>query len=410
MSKTRIFIFAYYSYKDPVFQSAVLPYFTDFPSERFNFTVLTWEQKRFRLTARELMETQQLLQEKKIKWYRSYWHSGRFKFIKKLFDTIWGILFSIWIVKQEKIDIVYSEGFPGAIIGHLIALLTGKKHIVHTFEPHADAMIEAEVWSKTSWEAQTLKYFERKIAKRASGIITATNGMIDNIKSWKTNAFFLRAPSCVDTSKFYFNEDDRRKLRQLYNVKNDDFVITYLGKFGGMYMEEEIFDFFSYCEKNSSINMHYWLFTIDPIEKVLKLADKYQLPKEKILIKSITRDEVPKYLSASDIGFVGVRQKPSRRYCSPIKDGEYWSCGLPLLIPKGISDDYLIAEKNNIGVVLEDHTFESYDIVLKWIVKNHSNFNNIRKASRAFAIQDRSLKTYQKKFKELFERVISQHT
>jgi len=392
-----IFIFAYYSYNDPVFQSAVLPYFTDLKINHFNLVLLTWEQKRFKQSKSEKTKTHNFLKSQNIIWYNTTWHSGRFKLLKKGFDVSWGIILSLYIILKHKVNIIYSEGFPGAIIGHLLSLITRKKHVVHTFEPHADAMIEAGVWRSNSWEAKILKYYEKRIATKASLIITATQKMIEVITAWGTNSQFLRAPSCVDIEKFTFSERSRLSLREHYKIKDDECIIIYLGKLGGMYMEEEIFEFFSYCQQNSVRKFKFWILSIEPAEKIKSLFKAHNIRSEKYLINSVKRDDVYKYLSAADIGFVAVRPKPSRRFCSPIKDGEYWACGLPIIIPKGISDDFHYAEKYNIGAVIGQPNIEGYKAVLNWIEKNYRNFSLIRTQAREFVLKDRSVTVYKNK-------------
>jgi hypothetical protein len=44
---------------------------------------------------------------------------------------------------------------------------------------------------------------------------------------------------------------------------------------------------------------------------------------------------------------------PSKRFGTPVKDGEYWACGLPIVIMPDISDDSQIVSDENAGVVLE---------------------------------------------------------
>lgn len=397
MKNKTIFIFAYYSYNDPVFQSAVLPYFTNLKKHHFDLVLLTWEQKQFKQSKSEKAQTHNFLKSQNIIWYNTTWHSGRFKLIKKGLDVSWGLIFSIYIILKHNVNIIYSEGFPGAIIGHLLSLISRKKHVIHTFEPHADAMIEAGVWRSNSWEAQILKYFEKKIAIKASLIITATQKMIEVIKVWGTNSQFLRAPSCVDIEKFTFSKSSRLSLREHYKIKDDECIIIYLGKLGGMYMEEEIFEFFSYCQQNSSMKFKFWILSIEPVEKIENLFKSHNIPSEKYLIKSVKRDDVYKYLSAADIGLVAVRPKPSRRFCSPIKDGEYWACGLPIIIPKGISDDFQYAEKYNIGAVFERPNIEGYKGALNWIEENYHNFSLIRTQAREFVLKDRSVTVYKNK-------------
>jgi glycosyltransferase involved in cell wall biosynthesis len=49
--------------------------------------------------------------------------------------------------------------------------------------------------------------------------------------------------------------------------------------------------------------------------------------------------EVPGYLSAADFAFAPIKPAPCRLYCSPVKVGEYWACGLPVLLTEGVGDD-----------------------------------------------------------------------
>ena len=118
-------------------------------------------------------------------------------------------------------------------------------------------------------------------------------------------------------------------------------------------MEEEIFDFFGTCLKCGSKGYFFFVFTNEDPASVSALTRKYDIPPVKIKIQFLEKNEVPRYLSASDWGFCGIRPIPSRRYSSPIKNGEYWANGLPVIIPKGISDDYLLVEKEKLGLIID---------------------------------------------------------
>ena len=61
--------------------------------------------------------------------------------------------------------------------------------------------------------------------------------------------------------------------------------------------------------------------------------------------------EIPKYLSLGDFGINPQVPVPSKLYGSPIKNGEYWAMGLPVVISPNISDDSDIILQNEIGVV-----------------------------------------------------------
>ena len=85
MKKKTILIFAYYSYYDPVFQSAVLPYFKGLSKDKeLEFILLTFEKGVYKVDETAFEELRQELKEQdNITWYRSTWRSGLFKLVKK---------------------------------------------------------------------------------------------------------------------------------------------------------------------------------------------------------------------------------------------------------------------------------------------------------------------------------------
>ncbi|MFK7900658.1 MAG: glycosyltransferase [Cyclobacteriaceae bacterium] len=406
MHKKRIFIFAYYSYNDPVFQSAVLPYFLNFPEkELYQFILLTFEQKKFSLSTNERKEVEKKLLNHNIVWHRTKWHSGQLKIIKKAFDLSWGIIYSLYLVLKNKAQIVYSEGFPGAIISHFITRITRRKHIIHTFEPHTDYMIESGIWKAKSWEAVLLNKYEKKVALSADLIMTATEAYKKKIVNWGLNQEkIMIVPSCVDTSLFQYNSNDRKEIRNRLNINDNDIIITYLGKFGGMYTEKEFFDFANSCVSNHpAIKFHFWIFTSHSLDVIKGWISNYDNITEKhFLINKLTREEVPKYLSASDVGFVGVKQYPSKRFCSPIKDGEYWSCGLPILIPENISDDFVFTKENELGIVIKKLEEKEYVKSIQEFIEKKDIFS--KEKIRNFILSNRDIRNFQKKYHEVFSK------
>ena len=251
-----------------------------------------------------------------------------------------GMFISLFLIQKFKASKIYSEGFPGAVFGHYLSILTNKKHLIHTFEPHAEYMKDSGVWSTKSWEYRLLKRLEIPIAKRAQYIVTATQAYKDIIEQMNGKKNVLVIPSCIDLVKFEFNEASRNELRKKHNISDNQIVITYLGKLGGMYMEDELFQFFQFCLKMDSEKFHFFLFTNADHDKVNRKLKEFKIPKLKILVKYLNIHEVPKYLSAADVGFCGVRPIVSQKYSSPIKTGEYWASGLYTLLPKGVSEDW----------------------------------------------------------------------
>ncbi len=389
-----IFVFAYYSFKDPVFQSAVMPYLKMMKDVDRKFILLTWEQQQFLLSKDEKKIIFDDLSTFGIVWYSTCWHSGRFKVLKKAFDFIKALVLSVYLINKHKAEKIFSEGFPGAVIGHYLSLLTKRKHIVHTFEPHADYMLESGVWQASNWEYKFLKKMEIRVAKHAQYVITATEAYKD-ILSAKGITNVEVIPSCIDTSVYKYQPDERKILRNDLGLSDDTIVIVYLGKIGGMYMEEELYQFMKFILNFESLNVQFYLFTDKDKRNIESELNKINVPIEKILIRQLNKNDVPRFLSAADIAFCGIRPIVSRRYSSPIKNGEYWACGLPILMPSGISDDYNHNYSLNIG-----YNFRNFEEITPECLER------LIKIDREFIVSQGYILRGLSKFKGQFESII----
>ncbi len=388
---------------DPVFQSAVLPYFLHTKRE-YQVILLTFEKKHLKPTPECIDIIKQTLKEKDIIWYHTSWNSGKFKFIKKVFDLLKGLCYALYLCLVHRVGTIYSEGFPGAVIGHYVSKIARLDHVVHSFEPHADYMIEAGIWKKQDWEARLLRRFELKVAAGASCIVTATDAYATILRNY-TSADIYKLPSCVDEQVFKYQKHEAQNIRSKLNW-NEDIVITYLGKIGGMYLDKEMFRFFRFCEQYIGANFKFLILTSDG-EIVKSRVQQYAIDPNNYHITFVKRQEVPGYLSTADFGFVGVQPYPSKRYCSPIKVGEYWSCGVPILIFKDISDDYLHTRDENLGIVVSDTSDSSLKVMIKRMVQMYQDktfYEQVRYNCRAFVIKDRSISKAHILYNEIFSK------
>ena len=118
----------------------------------------------------------------------------------------------------------------------------------------------------------------------------------------------------------------------------------------------------------------------------------------KLALKSFTITEcihskVPNYLSAADVALALVKIGESKKHLSPIKVGEYWSCGLPVLIPKGIGDETQIIDTEGGGATFKNYTKQAIFEALNAIVIEPKKNRALAKKYRSFEIVR---KTYNK--------------
>jgi len=402
----KLLIIAYYHSSDPVFRSAVLPYFYDFPNFKdFEFYLITFEDKNY-VKSIDYVNKKDDLKANNIIWIPVIRLNTPFKFINRLYEFIAASFRSIVIIFRKRINGVYSEGFPSALLGFVLCLITQRKHLIHTFEPHADYMLEGGTWSKYSWKYQFMKRTELLVAKNAYKIFTATALYIDYLKRKGIPQETLeKVPSCIDTKVFTFNADKRAQVRKELGFNNEHRVICYLGKFGGMYLKEEAFELFETFIKYGENKYRILIITPNITDEINELVTQYNLNNQIILCSLANSHEVSAHLSAADVGFVAVRQKPSKRYCSPIKTGEYLSCGLPVIVPRGISDDDLLMEKMGIGVVLENMSAKYYKYVFDQTEKLFQNgtIDDIKINARNYCMKTRSISQYKFLYEKIFK-------
>ncbi len=194
MKQKTILIFAYYSYYDPVFQSAVLPYFRGLSQNKsLRFVLLTFEKNQYQITKEAYVQLKkELATEDNILWYRSIWRSGSFKLFKKVYDFVSSLLFARKLIKKYAVDAVYSEAFPGAIMGHHLARHFNIPHMVHSFEPHTQYIVEAGVWRENAWEARLLRHYEVKIAKHGDRGDDGAHSFLGQYRGIGAGAFLYR--------------------------------------------------------------------------------------------------------------------------------------------------------------------------------------------------------------------------
>ena len=61
---------------------------------------------------------------------------------------------------------------------------------------------------------------------------------------------------------------------------------------------------------------------------------------------------------------VAIPPLPSQKYRTPVKIGNYLSCGLPYIVTRGIADDDDLAEQKKIGVVYDSLDEKDFDLPL----------------------------------------------
>ncbi|HTL80803.1 MAG TPA: glycosyltransferase [Bacteroidia bacterium] len=344
-----ILVITWWPFDDALIQTYTLPYLRimqEAGGSGLNIFLITLEKNCVEGTVRKLDERLFTISLE----YTPLNLPGIFKWRKKL----------KWIenfIGERKITHLHTWcSIPGGI-GYVLKKRTGLPLIADSFEPHADPMVETGTWKKKSPSYLLLHHWEKKTAKHADVIIANSPAMQDYIEKQlgvhRTIEYVK--PACVDPGLFSIS---KRKDPALMNELGfaGKKVLVYAGKFGGLYYKEETFRLFKAFYDSWKDDLRILLLSPESHDVIMSYAAAAGLPGHLIVHKFVKHAEIPAYLGTADVSLCPIIPTPSRRACSPIKNGEYWAMGLPLLICEGVSIDDKIVNENNAGYVLRAMT------------------------------------------------------
>jgi glycosyltransferase involved in cell wall biosynthesis len=398
-----ILVITYWSYKDPLIQTYTLPYvriISKYIPPQSTIYLVTFEQSHLTLSSEEHLNAEKELEGYNIKWIRyNYAKLG----LKSIINTALFLNKLIFLIFSKKIAFIHTWCTPAGSLGYIRSRITRRPLILDSYEPHAEACIENGSWAKGGKAFKLLYWFEKKQSQRATHFIAAAKSMKQYAieKYGVTPLSIFVKPACVDLEKFKPQPfKDISLLRSL--GLEDKIVCVYAGKFGAIYLDQEIFDFFKTAHNYWGDKFRVLLLTNESESSLKQYCTKSAVDFNIFVVKFVPHAQVAQYISLGDFAMTPVRSVPTKRHCTPIKDGEYWALGLPVVITPNISDDSDIIEQNKIGVVWHYKDKPSYldsvkqiDTLLKTtepqILKN--KIRDVAKKYRSFDIAENIYKT-----------------
>ena len=362
ISRKKIIIFIYNSFKDPLFQSNLFLYIKEASlSNKYEFVLITFEQSNYSLKLEAQKHEKSKLLQKHINWVPLKWHSGKFKLLKKLYDTFLaiGLIAKYRITGYKKI---ISLGTVAGSFAHIISTLLRLDHFLYQYEPHSEFLVDCNVWSRESLSYRILHWLEKEAGMKSKMLATGTGHMLARLKSWSSPAKTFLVPSCVDENLFQYRELERNSIRRQLKI-SDRPVLIYAGKFGGIYYYDEVFEVFEAWYKKEP-SLFFLILTSNNHSEIADMFKSRNIDNSDYALFEVDYADVPGYISAADMGIVSVPPLPSQKFRSPIKVGEYLCCGIPYIVCEGVSQDDEHAENYGVGVVMKD--FSEFEAVSKW--------------------------------------------
>lgn len=323
--------------------------------------------------------------------------------LKKVYDFTVFPRIAANLIKKHNINTIICRS---SLAGGMLLKVARKRSIpiiIESFEPHSEYMVDSGVWSRTDVRTRLSHLMEKRLKSEADFLFPVSeNYRLALINDGVDPSKIRVMPCVVQTQQFDLNLSVREKLRS--ELGWTDLVVgIYIGKFGGIYYDVEAFEQFR--EAFRFFEDRFALIILSAQEGVAELVERHlskSVGASRVRVLSVPHDKVASYLACADFAFSTIKPAPSRKFCSPIKHGEYWASGLPIVVEEGIGDDSAIIAHEGGGVILRrpayGDAFQKIDTMLK-----KKGRMEIYKHIRGLALKYRDEKTVYETYRDILK-------
>ena len=352
---------------DPLGSSQILPYLYGLnDSSKFIFIISVEKPNRYKANYKSLRNE---LSKKNIYW-KPLLFSKQFGVLGKLWDFYKMYYSAIKLSAFYRIDAVHARGHVAAQVASFLKLFLNIKFIFDFRGLWVDERVDKGGWNldKTFDRAQ-YKFFknkEKKLLSHADHTIVLTNKVVKEVcKISDINSNQITViPCCADFEHFSVQtKQTKAKIKKQLEISENSLVFGYLGSVGSMYLLEDYLRFIELIHlkyQSRDIDIFGLIITND-LQKAQDAKNNI-LPidlKEKTLVLSASREEVPKLLHSLDVLISFITSTYARQGASPTKIAESFACGIPIISNKGIGDVEDQVNAINGGKIINDTSIES---------------------------------------------------
>ncbi len=406
---TNILFISYDGMTDPLGQSQVIPYLAELTKRGFRFTILSCD-KPAKYTANKAY-VEKLIAPYPIKWVSIPYHKSP-PVLSSVYDFYKMRSTAVQLHKKEHFDIVHTR--PG--LPQLVALHLKKKYGVKFMNDirgfWADERVDGGMWNLKNPLYKTIYNFfrgrEDECATIADYNTCLTYRGKEEILKWKNVPQPVKlevVPCSVDLELFDPAKIDQQKKAQFkaeLNIKEDDFIVSYLGSIGGWYLTKEMLQFCSVLLRRKP-DAKFLFISNNNHQDIIDAAKAFGIPAERIMVKFGRRDEVPVLLSFSTYSLFFIKPCYSKLSSSPTKHGEIMALGIPVIANSGVGDVKEIVEKYEGGFVLDGFSTAEMEAVVDKMMQPGLKFDQqkIRHGAEDFYDLYKTVDTYTTVYKRI---------
>lgn len=345
-------------------ESLFLPIFKRLANEGLHFHVLqfTWANAARIARTREVCEAEGVTYQAITVWRHPV-------ALGSLLTAIKGVLDLRKAIRTHRINVV----MPRSTLPALTTLLALRgKMLPFVFDADGlplDERVDFSNQSPSSLVHRLLRDIEAESVRRAKVVLTRTSKAADIL--------LARAGAGTMPEKFHVvgNGRDadlfkpmaanaRHQVRQRFGLGDDAPLLVYAGSIGPQYCLTEMLQLFGYVRQRRT-DAHLLILTGSPSLTTGALTSYPELVPA-ITTLSVSPEVVPEYLAVADLGLALRHPSFSMQAVAPIKLGEYFLCGLPVVATAGIGDTDSISPAT--GFLVERMVSPELEKAAEWFV------------------------------------------
>ena len=384
-SGQRVLYLSYDGMTDPLGGSQVMPYLVGLAALGHRITLISLEKPAASKEARAQVHDQ--CAAAGIEWHMQTYHN-RVPIASSANNVSRLTRAARTILENVPHDVIHCRSYMAALSG---LALKRRFEVCFLFDMRgfwAEERLEGGGWGHPPF-GMVYRYFkrrERDFFREADAIVCLTRAARDQMAARPLGnrpvAEVSVIPCCVDFTHFALPSVAHRNVtRDELGLSADATVVGYLGSLGGNYMLDEMLRLFV-AVRDRRPGARLLFVTHNAPTEILEAARMQGIADKEVIIRSATRDEVPRLIAAADFGVAFKQPSFSAVACSPTKLGEMLALGLPMVVNSGVGDVAALARDSEAAILVERFDADALSKAAEDVLKLTIDRGTIRAAAR----------------------------
>lgn len=406
----KILYISYDGMTDALGQSQVLPYLCGLSKRGYEITLISAEKEDKYLQLKNHIQT--ICSVDRIDW-RPVRYTKTPPVLSTLNDIRKIYKLARKIYSEKPFDIVHCRSYISSIIGIQLKYELNVRYLFDMRGFWVDEKIDGNIWNLKNpifkFVFKYMKKKEREFFNASDQIVSLTHNAIPAINTLAGNRDLSSKinviPCCVDVHHFdrsKVKESETAHWKSALNIKNDDYIITYLGSLSTWYLPKEMLKFFMRF-KMLVPHAKFLIITTEDPQPFKNMAKEIGVPEDSLIFTSSGRVELPALLSLSNSSIFFIKPAFSKIASSPTKLGELLSMGIPVICNTGIGDTDQMIKASSSGVICASFNDSEYDRCSNEILKLESGIDKNMTRQRAIEMfsLEKGVELYQQIYQSL---------